>query len=133
MTDDRFRKLLWLYLALTVAGILATAFPTYSDELQSAVDHESNSWLWHNVWVSAAVFGLLALTWVVGIVGLFRLRAWGRSISLYSTLTALAIYPFLGNSLSSPWEDIFYELSGMLWGAILALAYFSPVCARFGR
>lgn len=133
MTETRFRKLLWTYIALSAAAIIAAAFPSYSDQLQAAVHRESNSWLWHNDWAAGAVFGAFAVAWVVGLVGLFRFRPWGRSISLYSTLAGLAVYPFLGNSLSSAWEDVFYESSMMLWGAILALAYYSPVSARFGR
>jgi hypothetical protein len=38
-----------------------------------------------------------------------------------------------GSSLYWGLESGLYEASAMLWGAILALSYFSSVSARFGR
>jgi len=133
MTDSRFRKLLWIYVALTTAAIVASAFPPHSDALQAAVENESNSWLWDHIWVSIGVFSVLVLGWLVGLVGLFRFKRWGRSLSLYSTIATILSYPFMGSSLSWGVESGLYESSGMLWGAILAIAYFSPVSSRFGR
>ena len=133
MTDTRYRMLLWLYVAATVASIAASAFPPHSEALEAALEAEPTTWLWRNTAVSIGLFAALAIAWVVGLIGLFRFKGWGRSVSLYSTLAALLAAPLAGSSLYWGLESGLYEASGMLWGAILALAYFSPVSARFGR
>lgn len=133
MTDNRFRTLLWIYITLIVATIAATALSPHSEALQAAVDRESNSWLWDHTSASITVYAALVVAWLVGLVGLFRFKSWGRSLSLYSTVAGLLAYPLMGSSLSWGVESSLYESSTLLWGAILALAYFSPVSARFGR
>ena len=133
MTETSFLKLLWIYVALMVSAIAASAFAPHSEALQAAVDRESNSWLWRHAWASIAVYAVLVAAWLVGLVGLFRFKVWGRSLSLYSTVASVLVYPLMGSSLSWGVESSLYESSTMLWGAILAIAYFSPVSARFGR
>lgn len=133
MTDTRFRNLLWIYIVFLGAAVVASAFPPHSEALQAAVDRESRSWLWDHAWASIAVYGVLVVAWLVGLVGLLLFKAWGRALSLYSTAASLLVYPLMGSSLSWGVESSLYEFSTMLWGAILALAYFSPVRVRFGR
>ena len=133
MTDTRYRMLLWIYVALTVAAILAAAFPPHSEALESALDSEPTTWLWSNTWAAIGLFSVLSLAWLVGLVGLFRFKAWGRSFSLYSTLAFLMVSPLAGSSLYWGLESGLSEASAITWGAILALAYFSPVSERFGR
>lgn len=133
MTDNRFRTFLWIYVALTVAAIAATVFSPHSEALQIAADRESTPWLSAHASASIAVYAVLVVAWLVGLVGLFRFKSWGRSLSLYSTVASLLAYPLMGSSVSWGAESSFYESSTLLWGAILAIAYFSPVSARFGR
>jgi len=133
MTDSNFRKILWVYIASIVATVAASVFTPHSDALQAAVDRESNSWLWDHTWASIGVYATLVITWLIGLVGLFKFKNWGRSISLYSTVATIIVYPFMGSTLSWGFESGLYELSTMLWGAIIALSYFSSVSERFGR
>ena len=65
-----------------------------------------------------------------GLVGLFLLRSWGRSVSLYSTGAGLLLYLFSGPELLSPLESVLFEVSTLLWGAVLALSYYSPIAVR---
>jgi hypothetical protein len=133
MTDRGFRNLLWIYVSLVVAAMVASAFPPHSDALQAAVAQESTSWLSDHAWARGGAVAILLVGWLAGLVGLFRFKRWGRSLSLYFTFAGFLIYPFLDSSLYWGLEIGLYESSGMLWGAILALAYFSPVSARFER
>jgi hypothetical protein len=74
------------------------------------------------------------LTIVLGIaalVGLLCFRRWGRVVALTVTVLASITYPFLGFVVSSGLALVAYELSSMSWGAVLAMAYFSPLSARF--
>ena len=133
MTDLVFHRLLWLYVALTVASTIASAFPQHSATLQAAAVAEPTSWLLEMAWFWAGVFPALMGTWLVGLVGLFRFRSWGRTLSLWSTMAALLIYPFIGSSLYWGVETALSDACSLVWGGILALAYFSPVSARFER
>ena len=132
MTDSRYLKLLWTYLALTVTAIVAGLFPNHSETLQLAYDNEPATWLMSNIWLMGLVFGGLVITWLVGFVGLFFFKRWARSLSLYSTLAGFLIYPLMGAPLSSGLEAALFEASTTIWGAILALSYFSAVDDRFG-
>jgi len=76
--------------------------------------------------------GALMLACLVGLVGLFRFKAWGRTVSLYATPAALVVEACAGATLSSGVENALLGAASMLWGAVLALAYFSPVRSRFG-
>jgi len=133
MTDTNYRKLLLIYLVVTTAAIAASAFPAYSEALETALEKEPVTWLWRNTWAAVGLYSSLVIAWLIGLVGLFRFRRWGRSLSLYSTVAGLIAAPLAGPSLSSGLESGLYEASAYAWGGILALSYFSPVSARFER
>jgi hypothetical protein len=133
MTDSRYRALLWTYVAITVAAFVASAIPPHSEALEAALHREPTTWLWSNVRVSIGLFAVLSVAWLAGLVGLFRFKAWGRSISLYATLASLLVAPLAGPSLYWGLETGLYEASAIACGAILAISYFAPVSQRFGR
>ena len=133
MTDNRYLQLLWTYVALTIAAIVAMFFPDHSEPLAIAYDNEPTTWLMSNMWVASGILGSLAVAWLAGLVGLFRFKRWARSLSLYSTLAGFLIAPFMGAYLSSGLETSLFDASTTLWGAVLALSYFSAVSDRFGR
>jgi hypothetical protein len=133
MTNSLYLKLLWIYVALAVATIASGFFSTYSEALTVAYDAEPSTWLMSNPWVAGGFIGSLVAAWLIGLVGLFRFKSWARSLSLYSTLAGFLVGPFLGTSLSSGLESTLAEASSIVWGAILALSYFSTVSGRFGR
>jgi hypothetical protein len=133
MTETRYLKILWIYVVLMVAESIAIFFPTYSETLAAAYESEPATWLMSNLWIAVGVIGAFAAAWLTGFVGLFFFKSWARSLSLYSTLAWFFIYPFVGTSLYSGLEASLFEVSTMVWGAILALSYFSPVSCRFER
>jgi hypothetical protein len=132
MTEFRFLKLLWIYVAVTVASMIAVLFHGYSDELSAAYDNEPEPWLLQS-WIGWTVIGGFAVAWIVGLIGLFYIKPWARSLSLYSTLAGFLLFPLSGPSLYSGIELALADGASILWGAILAISYFSPVSERFGR
>lgn len=68
---------------------------------------------------------------VVGMVGLLLLKPWSRGLSLWLTVLSVMSYPFLGPALYSGWGFMMTEVAMMLWGAALAMAYFSELKGRF--
>lgn len=135
MTDIRFRCLIILSALLFLAVMLAGWFPPgYSDQLAQAYENEPMPWLNADGEPSVALMAVALASLVVmiaGYVGLFLFKPWGRWLSLYSSVIGLAFYPLGGAMLLSPLEALLTDASMMVWGAVLAIAYFSPVAARF--
>ncbi len=132
MTQKSFRALILLYIALGVASIAAAFLPTgYSQELTDAVDNEPMSALLENLWLMFGLVVPLLLAAFAGMYGLFMFKRWGRWLSLYSTLAGLIVFPLFGPSLQGGIESALYEASTMVWGAILALSYYSAVSGSF--
>jgi hypothetical protein len=134
MSDNRYRQLLILYVALVAAAFVSAILPsTYSQELANAYASEPRTWLMQGFWRPLAVLVPLLAAWLVGLVGLFRFSRWGRAFALYFTIAGLFVYPFMGPALSAALDSTLVEAHTILWGAVLALAYYSPVSVRFER
>lgn len=131
MTERRFRMLLWIHVGLAAAAAVASTFPPHPDDLEAAVDAASTSWLWGQTWLMLGIAVVLLAAWIAGLVGLYRFARWGRTLSLWATLATLLLYPFFGSMLYWGLESGLHEASTLAFGALLAMAYWSPVSARF--
>jgi hypothetical protein len=132
MSKSHFRNLILLYAILVIASLIASSIPgVYSKELSDAMEREPMPWIAEEFW--PLIFGLpLVVATVAGLWGLYLFKPWGRTLSLYTTAAGLALFPFLGPSLSGGLESAFYEASSLVWGAVLTLAYYSPpISAEF--
>ncbi len=132
-TKSRFRILIICYVvSLIVVAIETQYFPAQvSDELSVVYAKEAIQPLVS----SPAIFLVLSVIALVAIVAppaaLFFFRKWGRWSGLCATAAMFVALPFLGPSLTSGFGTAVSQLSAMLWGAILALAYFSSVRSDF--
>jgi hypothetical protein len=132
MTESRFRLLLAVYVCSLVAAILSALLPSgFSAEIEDAIAGEPEPALFANGWLALALLGPFFVAVLAGLVGLFRFSSWGRSLSLYTTIGGFLLFPFLGPAISSGLGASLTEACSVLWGAVLACAYFSPVSARF--
>jgi hypothetical protein len=132
MSDSRFRWLLVMYVITLLTAVGVGFLPGgYSQALADAYAEEPQPWLFDDIRVGLAIAIPLFAAIVAGLVGLFRFKRWGRALSLYSTIAGLCLYLFAGPTVQSPIENVFIELSTLLWGAILALSYGSPIARRF--
>ena len=133
MSDVRFRWLLVLYLLCMFAAVFAAFLPSgYSTEIDELIAKEPVPAILANDWAflgGAAAFLAAVFT---GLAGLFLFRRWGRTLSLHTTLVGFLVFPFFGPVVSSGLGSSLMEASSVLWGAVLACAYFSPASARFG-
>lgn len=131
MTIVRFRVLLIVSTLLAIATVATVFLPDgYSPALAEAYANEPLPWLFENEWVAIGVgIGALAIM-IVGLVGLFMLKRWGRALSLGITVLGFPLYLLAGPTLLSPLEAILTDASTLVWGACLALAYYSPVGER---
>jgi hypothetical protein len=131
MTKTKFRYLLLLYLALSAASLLAGQFgDSFSEGLTAAFAQEPNLVEKHP-WPSLFVAILFLALTLAGMVGLYKFKLWGRTLSLYTTIAGLLQYVLVGPTLTGAMEHLFSEAGTMLWGALLAIAYYSPLSEQF--
>ncbi len=133
MSVKTFRVLLVAHLVALIASVGVDFLPgAIPEELERAYhDLQQTVLVGHLVLMVLAVPLLLA--WMVGVIGLFLTRSWARGLSSYLTLLGLFMYPVLGPSILSAWGSALSELAALLWGAVLACSYFSPVAVAFDR
>lgn len=82
--------------------------------------------------LAMAVLALIMLIGgVAGTVGLYLFKPWGRWLSLWLSVLAVLLMPFLGPAVNSGWASMLEGASTMLWSAVLAMAYFSELNVRF--
>jgi hypothetical protein len=88
---------------------------------------------WAGLLTFLALLGILAVLEIYCVVGLFRYRRTARRLFAWLTVLWLALSPAFGLTVTLPWEEPFYALTWITSGAILALAYLSPLRRRFRR
>jgi hypothetical protein len=69
--------------------------------------------------------------WLVASVGLFLLQNWARHLFLALYVIGIALVPFAGFTVQLPIDTALSAVNTLLNGAILALAYLTPVSASF--
>lgn len=127
-----FRLFIVTSVALAVAGAFIDAVPGLIPEE-----------LWHAYQtvvpqgirtkdIVLIVIGLpLLLATIVSIVGLYQFRPWSPRTALYVSVASLLIYPLIDVQIVSPWSQLLTEVSAMLWGVVLAMAFLPPLSQRF--
>lgn len=134
MSPTYFRGLVITSLVLTAAAsVIDWLFPSFiSQALADALHNEPPSeFIETRPFLALAVFLPWTLAAVASTIGLLFFKRWARVVALYSTLIGFAFYPFFGATVSSALASALSEASFLLWGAVLALAYFSPISERF--
>lgn len=133
-----FRILLLASLLVGIAaGVVDMVFPSLIPrELTDAqAKLEEATWGaagWGTLSIALTALAVLGALGLAGMVGLFLFRPWGRTISVIATALTLPLYLLLGPVIQSGGAYLLQEISMILWGGLLALAYFSPLGVRFG-
>jgi len=64
---------------------------------------------------------------LISTLGLFLFLSWGRWLLLAAVAISVAMVPFSGMAVAPPLDSFWGSLAGLTDGAILALAFFSPI------
>jgi hypothetical protein len=134
MTSVKFRFLIILSVLCPLASAFAGMYAAELDmslRLKSAFDAEPTPLAMLPLWQSAALGFATMLLVVVSTLGLYAFRRWGRTLSLWSMALIMPVTWMTGPILQAPLESALDMTSSMLFGAVLALAYWSPVSVRF--
>ncbi|MDO5290023.1 MAG: hypothetical protein Q4F13_10385 [Pseudomonadota bacterium] len=138
ITPCGFRTLAIASVLLAVAAsVVDTLWPALlPTEWQLLADETAVPWLPEG----DMAFGLLllglgayVLLAVTATVAMCFFKPWGRRLSLWCSVLAVPVVVWLGPDMLSGLAGALLDLSSMLWGATLALAYFSPLAQRFVR
>lgn len=79
------------------------------------------------LWVDV---GLLLVAIIISI-GLFFFKKWAKKLLLISYVITLSLIPARDVYIETGWAELFFTLSTIIGGMILALAYYSPVAEAF--
>ena len=131
MNKSRFHLLLSLSIIFPIMSLMASlVFPnenvalTYSfiEELESANTGYPDIDM---VLVPASIILLVGL--IATYVGLFLFKPWARLLFVMGFVLSIPTYFMGGLWVSSGLEQLFYDACLLTCGAIIAVAYFSPV------
>lgn len=133
-----FRFLLLASLVLGIAGAaidevipLGEPAQSMSDQLLEASFGNGDPERAWQPWLMLAMMAIVFPLSVLGMVGMFVLQRWGRTLSLWTSVLSLSLYPLLGPMVVSGWASLLMYFSSAAWGAVLAMAYWSAVAERF--
>jgi len=136
-TPTLFRWLLAINLVLVlVASFVDIIFPSLIPQVLSdaqakltEADIKLDDLTW---WLTLGLAGVVLLILVAAsYVGLYQFKRWGRRLAVLTTLLAIPFYFPSGPVVQSAISALLLESSMIVWGAIFAMAYFSPLSARF--
>jgi hypothetical protein len=129
LTPRTFRALLIAWLGLALLGaIVDTVFPGLVPEPMAKAQEAADA-AWSGATLVAAIAVCAAV--ITATVGLYRFRPWARALALASSALGFLLAALLGATSQSGLALALLDLSSTVWGACLALAYFSPLSKRF--
>ena len=67
----------------------------------------------------------------VGLIGMFFFWRWARWLTLWGTVLIYVPMPLSGSAVLSAWAYTLDAVAAILWGTLLAAAYWSPAAAQF--
>jgi hypothetical protein len=122
----------WLLALISTPAVQSRYFS--GDAVSDAPTLTLQAWL-------VALFGIALLTAsIMASIGMWRFRRWGRTLFVAAEVTSLIsglLVPFLEWPTSAPTTPFpttpLDGLSGPMTGAIIALAYASPLASEFRR
>lgn len=132
MPQRTFRFLLVTSLILGVSGffldsVLSNTTLEYLSPFQDIAPTHSLS-----LRVTGALLALLAYTLqIIASVGLYLFRSWSRVLALVAIAMGSWAAPLVGYSVKSGAALSLMDFSTVLWGGVIAMAYYSPLRRKF--
>ena len=115
----------WLVMLAGVVCVLALELPLPA-ELEAYVDRQDKlSSAAHSIWLIVGVPVLLAS--IVASIGLWFFRRWARPLYAFTIAATIVITAFEGPVVQPALLGTFTEISSLVAGAILGVAYFAPI------
>ena len=127
-----FRSLVLLSLGLYVLWFFFPYLDPYLfDEERLAIwdysgfDSKFEFPLWHSyLWLAF---------WAVVTYGLYNFAKWSRDVLIIGYIVSYFLAPIYGTTIQSPLSSVLGDLTTLVDGIVVGMAYFSPVAERFAR
>jgi len=134
MTVIRYRLIL---VASVAAALMSAGLSLITSwlppELRAYVEAANDAPLTPTEVVAGSLGVLSGVAALVACFGLWRFRLWGRPLAVIATALGLAAGLGFGPAVQSVWAQFVYDTGGLLWGALLAVSYWSALSDRFVR
>ena len=133
MSKTQFRMAFVLSYALSLLSA-ATALMAESwmpAPLQEYLERERNAEFSAGDGVLIAVLLPFLMITFVSFVAMLKFWRWSRELAVASSVLGFLLIPFLGPTVEPGISTALNYLSSMLYGAVIALAYFSPAAEWF--
>ena len=126
-------RLFQVFVVLTSAAYVVWFFLPYwssylPDQEQRLADHNGYG---ADIPTHFLIYGTWFCLWLIAALGLFFFQNWARHLFLALSLVGLAMAPFSGFVVQPPIDALFSTINLLLDGAILAMAYLSPLSVCF--
>jgi urea transporter len=130
------RTLIVAGLVLAIVGssidmLIPDLIPAVLEDAWEAYISQDPSWIFIAIGGGLTVIVFVAA--IVATIGLLLLRRWARPLALWTTVVSVLTYPALGAMLYSGWALMLTESAMIMWGAALAITYFSELKTHFER
>jgi len=67
----------------------------------------------------------------IGLLGMLAFQRWARALTLWGTILIYLPMPLSGTTVLSGFAYTFDSVAALIWGSVLAAAYWAPVSAEF--
>ena len=140
-----FRSLLIASVLLPIIGAVSTelTISSQSTELQQLIAwdgydglfwlHPQSEEITTAFLIIAGIGTALFILCIIGLIGIFLFKKWGRTITVLMTLVATISQPFMGVLVVMPIASTLYGVSTMAFGALLCMAYLQPISSEFNK
>ena len=133
ITKKQFRVLLVMSVLTAIVGGVVSYFWPLPVELQAYLDEQTEAASTAKMIVVLVIALLASVLAFVATIGLFVFWRPARVLTVATWVVSFLITPLLGPTVDSGWVTAFYELSAGMLGAVIALAYCSPIKELFER
>ena len=135
ITKKQFKFLIIVQVLVLFAAIIATSTAelVLPSEVNNYIENAENAPI-HGAFVVVGAFAILLTLWSLqNFLALYRLRKYARRHALLITIAWLAMSPVfpLDPVIYIGYENWLYELNALLWGATVAVLYFSNIAEYF--
>ena len=133
-----FRLLIVACISTGVIAMLINLIPGAIPESLSKAEQALQTTESVNFKIGDAVYGiallfslLLLIAQLIGFCGMYFFKPWSRKLTFVTACISFPMAMFTGPTVLSAYAEPLVELSYNLWGAVMALAYYSSISENF--
>jgi len=113
-----------LFKMLLIASIVINIFIIISGSMPLDTLPESLQKKSEMIIIIELILGISTIVlWIVSIIGLWKLKKWGRNLLITSVILTLILYIIDGVVIMNAWENMFSELFMVIEGILISMSF----------